>query len=253
MKEEETGNRSSHDFHSTTDEEKSISPVVMAESGERDLTTDGKPAELAKPLPVQSDAGGMGKEKGASIDVINQAVLESTPSYVETEAEDEIKYPKGFQLAILTFGLCLATFVVALDNTIIATAIPKITTDFNSLGDVGWYGSSYLLTTTALQPSFGRIYTYFNVKWTYIFALVLFEVGSIVCATAPNSVALIVGRAIAGGGASALFSGAITIVGYTVPLRKRPMYIGAISSMFGISSVVGPLLGGTFTDRVTWR
>ncbi|KAH6678285.1 major facilitator superfamily domain-containing protein [Halenospora varia] len=172
----------------------------------------------------------------------------------EGEAEEEVVYPGGLALALLTFGLCVGTFTVALDNTILATAIPKITTVFpNSLKDVGWYGSSYLLTTTSLQPSFGRIYTYFDVKMTYIFALALFEVGSIICATAKNSVSLIVGRAVAGAGASALFSGAMTIIGFSVPLHKRPMFIASLSSMFGISSVVGPLLGGAFTDRLSWR
>jgi len=111
-------------------------------------------------------------------------------------------------------------------------------------------GSSYLLTTTALQPSFGRIYTYFNVKYVYLFALVLFELGSVICAAAKNSVMLIVGRAVAGAGASALFSGAMTIVGFSVPLKRRPIYMASISSMFGIASVVGPLLGGVFTDRL---
>lgn len=147
----------------------------------------------------------------------------------------------------------ILTNINFVDNTIIATAIPKITSVFDSLGDVGWYGSSYLLTTTSLQPSFGRIYTYFNVKWTYIFALVLFELGSVICAAAKNSVMLIVGRAVAGAGASALFSGGMTIIGFSVPLTKRPIFIAAMSSMFGISSVVGPLLGGALTDKVSWR
>lgn len=151
--------------------------------------------------------------------------------------------------------LQLVTFTdPILDNTILATAIPKITTVFpNSLKDVGWYGSSYLLTNTALQPSFGRIYTYFDVKSTFLFALCLFELGSIVSAAAKNSVMLIIGRAIAGAGASALFSGSMNILGFTVPLHKRPLYIACISSMFGISSVVGPLLGGAFTDNLSWR
>jgi MFS family permease len=64
---------------------------------------------------------------------------------------------------------------------------------------------------------------------------------------------LIVGRAVAGAGASAIFSGGMTIVGFTVPLRKRPIYIATLSSMFGVSSIIGPLLGGAFTDKLTWR
>jgi hypothetical protein len=88
---------------------------------------------------------------------------------------DDSKYPSGTKLALLTLGLAMATFVVALDNTIIATAIPRITTEFNALNDVGWYGSSYLLTTTSLQPSFGKVYAYFDVKWVYLSALIIFE------------------------------------------------------------------------------
>lgn len=138
----------------------------------------------------------------------------------------------------------MATFVVALDNTIIATAIPRITEVFQSTDDVGWYGSAYLLTTTSLQPLFGKIYVYFDIKWVYLSALFLFEIGSILCAAATSSTMLIVGRAVAGAGAAALFSGGMTIVGYSVALRKRALYIAALSSMFGISSVVGPILGG---------
>lgn len=182
-----------------------------------------------------------------------KAPAQADAEEVEEEPEDESKYLSGFKLGILSLGLCLTTFVIALDNTIIATAIPKITTVFNSLNDVGWYGSSYLLTTCSLQPSFGKVYTYFDVKYTYLFALVIFEVGSIICAAATSSPMFIVGRAVAGAGAAALFSGGMTIIGYSVPLRKRAMYIAALSSMFGIASVVGPLLGGALTDKASWR
>jgi fucose permease len=171
----------------------------------------------------------------------------------EEVVEDESKYPHGFTLVMIMVGLALVCFVVALDNTIIATAIPTITTHFNSLTDVGWYGSAYLLTTTSLQPSFGKIYTYFSVKWTFLVAIILFELGSTLCAAATSSPMLIVGRAVAGCGASGLFSGSMTIIGYAVPLRKRALYIACLSSMFGIASIIGPIIGGALTDKASWR
>ena len=201
---------------------------------------------------------GTGKDSSLPLPISNTSVEGLAPGNADQEAavepaEDESKYPGGLKIAIITIGLAGATFMVALDNFIIATAIPQITSDFNSLADIGWYGSGYLLTLTAFQMSFGKIYTYWSMKWTFLTALVIFEVGSVVCATAPNSIALIVGRAVAGIGGSGLFSGVMTIIAYSVPLRKRALYLGGLTSMFGVSSVVGPLLGGVFTDRLSWR
>ncbi|MCJ1308057.1 hypothetical protein MMC25_001707 [Agyrium rufum] len=246
-----------------------VTPGILASPNEKRLEADGATEKEALGADLHDEKA---QEDGAVITTAHPTSdqVQEQPTYGEKEAnemtekpiltegttpiqEDEIKYPSGPALTLLTVGLCLATFVVALDNTIIATAIPRITTVFNSLDDVGWYGSAYLLTTTSLQPSFGKIYTYFNVKYTYLIALCIFELGSIICAAAVNSVMLIVGRAIAGAGAAALFSGGINIVGYSVPLSKRPIYIALLSSMFGISSVVGPLIGGVLTDRVSWR
>lgn len=170
-----------------------------------------------------------------------------------TTREDGTDYPQGIKLGFITLALCLCVFLMALDNSIIATAIPKITDQFHSLGDVGWYGSAYLLTTAALQLLFGKFYTFFSIKWVYLITIAIFELGSLICAVAPNSVALIVGRAIAGVGSAGIFSGSLIILAYSVPLEKRPMYTGLIGSMYGIASVAGPLLGGAFTDKVTWR
>jgi len=186
------------------------------------------------------------------------------------ENDDDVTYPHGLKLALVTLSLCLAVFLVALDNTIIATAIPKITDQFNSLSDVGWYGSSYLLTTCALQLFFGksvsprshcffvetnigRLYTFYSIKWVYLASIFTFEVGSAICGAAPSSEALIVGRAIAGLGSAGLFSGSLVIIAYTVPIVKRPAYMGIVGAMYGIASVVGPLLGGAFTDGPGWR
>lgn len=167
--------------------------------------------------------------------------------------QDGSEYPSGAKLALITVALCLAVFLMALDNSIIATAIPKITDEFHSLDAVGWYGSAYLLTTAALQLLFGKFYSYMNIKWVFLSAIGLFELGSLICGVAPNSTALIIGRAIAGAGSAGILSGALIILAFTVPLRQRPAYSGGITSMYGIASVAGPLLGGAFTDKATWR
>lgn len=139
------------------------------------------------------------------------------------------------------------------DQNIISTAIPKITDEFHSLDDIGWYGSAYLLTTCSFQLVMGKVYRFYPAKPVFIGGIVLFEIGSAICGAAPNSTAFIIGRAISGVGASGLMSGTMVIMIYTVPLQQRPIYQGAFGAIFALGSVIGPLLGGTFTDKVTWR
>ncbi|KAI8155803.1 Aspyridones efflux protein [Colletotrichum sp. SAR 10_70] len=128
------------------------------------------------------------------------------------------------KLGLIVLALCLSVFVMALDNSIIATAIPRITDEFNSLNDVGWYGSAYLLTTASFMLLFGKLFTFFSIKWFYLLAIALFELGSLICGTAPSSIALIVGRAIAGIGGAGIYVGSLIILTYSVPLEKRPIY-----------------------------
>lgn len=99
----------------------------------------------------------------------------------------------GWRLAITLVGLCSAVFCVALDNTIIATAIPYITDQFQNLNDVGWYGSVYLLTTCAFQLLYGKLYKFFSIKAVFLIGLFIFELGSLICGVAPSSIALIIG------------------------------------------------------------
>jgi MFS family permease len=114
---------------------------------------------------------------------------------------------------------------------------PRITDDFKSLENVSWYGSVYLLTATAFQPSFGKIYQIFNVKGTYISVMSIFMLGSLISAVSENSAVFIIGRAIAGLGVSGAFSGGLTIIAYTVPLEKRASFTGALGALFGVFSL----------------
>ncbi|KAJ6605127.1 hypothetical protein B0H10DRAFT_2440230 [Mycena sp. CBHHK59/15] len=136
-----------------------------------------------------------------------------------TNGEDD--YPHGIKLALLTLVLCLSVFLVALDNTIIATAIPKITDQFESLDDMGvvWF-----CTTATTQLLFGKFYTFLPNKWVYVTAITIFKVRSVVCSAAPTSVTLLVGHAITGLGT------------HSVPLAKWPIYSGLLGGMYGIAS-----------------
>lgn len=147
-------------------------------------------------------------------------------------------------------GMYLSIFLVALDRTIIATAIPKITDEFNSIEDVGWYGSAYMLTAACLFPISGRIYQLYSTKWVFLISLVIFEAGSALCGAAPSSVAFIIGRAIAGLGSAGIFTGGMMIILPLIPLRKRPTYTSFFGMVFGVASVLGPVMGGAFTDKV---
>ena len=128
----------------------------------------------------------------------DQTSKHSAPLETPDEDIDETTYPSGLNLALIFVALCTSTFLVALDATIIATAIPTITNQFNSLSDVSWYNAAFLLTTCAFQLPFGRAYSLFSNKWVFISAIGLFEIGSAVCGSAPTSMALIIGRAIQG-------------------------------------------------------
>jgi MFS family permease len=107
----------------------------------------------------------------------------------------------------------------------------------------------------SLLPTCGRIYTCFNVKWSYCIALLVFEVGSVICAAAPSSITLILGRSIAGVGASGLMAGSAVIISHSVAIHKRATLFGMLSAIYGVASVAGPLIGGVLVDtpKLTWR
>ena len=172
--------------------------------------------------------------------------VEEENEYADAEKNFKPKSPKFWMIII---GMYVSIFLVALDRMIIATAIPSITDEFHSIEDIGWYGSAYMLTAAIFNPLFGRLYQLYSTKWVFLLSIIVFEVGSALCGAAPSSVAFIIGRAISGVGAAGIFCGGIMIIVPLVPLRRRPILTSFFGMAFGVSSVLGPLIGGAFTDN----
>ncbi|KAF2692141.1 MFS general substrate transporter [Lentithecium fluviatile CBS 122367] len=146
------------------------------------------------------------------------SIVSEAPCLLPKRSENTFFTSSRIPFFIVIVSLFFGTFLVALDATIIGTAIPAITTEYYSLDDIGWYG-----------------------------------IGSILCAAAPTSNVFIAGRAIQGCGAAGILQGALVIITRTVPLEKRPFYMSIVISAFGLYVKNGPLIGGAFTQNVTWR
>jgi MFS family permease len=162
----------------------------------------------------------------------------------KNNAEDkpQATHLSGWQLWLLLLGLFLVVLIVMLDVSIVAVAIPSITDDFGTIKDIAWYPSAFLICQCTLLPLAGRVYTYFPFKISFISFLVVFEVGSLVCATAPSSPVLVVGRAICGLGGSGLINGALAIVVIASPPGKKAMAMGLFTAVASLGQIIGPLV-----------
>ncbi|WP_420717996.1 MDR family MFS transporter [Streptomyces sp. H34-S4] len=154
----------------------------------------------------------------------------------------------------VVFGtIMLGVLLAALDQTIVGTALPTIVADLGGGGHMSWVVTAYLLTETVATVLVGKFGDLFGRKLVFQVSAIVFITGSFLCGLASNMTLLIVWRGLQGIGAGGLMVTAMALIADVVPLRERGKYQGAIGAVFGVATVIGPLLGGLFTDHLTWR
>lgn len=157
------------------------------------------------------------------------------------------------KIAIIMLALCMAVFLAALDVTIITTALPTISEHFNSTAGYTWIGSAFLLANSASIPSWGKVSDIFGRKPMLLLANIIFLIGSLVAALANSIGMLIAARAIQGIGGGGLVILVNIVIGDLFPMRMRGAFYGVVGGVWAIASSVGPIIGGAFSEYVTWR
>ncbi len=157
------------------------------------------------------------------------------------------------QVLVIIGALMLGMFLAALDQTVVSTALPTIVGDLHGASHLSWVVTAYLLASTVSTPLWGKLGDLYGRKVFFQGAIVIFLVGSVLAGLSTSMIELISFRAIQGLGGGGLMIGAMTIVGDVVSPRDRGRYMGLFMAMFGVTSVVGPLIGGVFVDYLSWR
>ena len=157
------------------------------------------------------------------------------------------------QVILTLAGLMLAQFLASMDQTVVGTALPKIITDLGGFSKYTWVVTAYMITSTVTVPIVAKLSDMYGRKWFLVGGIIIFLAGSAICGTSQTMDQLIAYRAVQGIGAGAIMALAFTILGDLFPPSERGKYVGIMSGVFGLSSIIGPTLGGFITDHFGWH
>ncbi|KAJ5124938.1 uncharacterized protein N7515_008763 [Penicillium bovifimosum] len=167
---------------------------------------------------------------------------------------DDDKFTLGRRGILVFFTLSVLTLMAALDGTSLSVALPEIAQELHGTAiEAFWSGTSFLLCSTVFQPSFASFSNIFGRRPMILLSLVFFTVGAILCAIANDFTYMLIGRSIQGVGGGGIISLSEVIITDLIPLRWRGQYFGILSAMWSVGSVTGPILGGGFSENVSWR
>lgn len=157
------------------------------------------------------------------------------------------------EVVITLVGVLLAMFLSSLDQTVVGTAMPRIITDLGGFEHYTWITTAYIITSTIAMPITGKLTDMYGRKWFYTGGLVIFMVGSLLCGLSQNMTQIIASRGFQGIGAGIMMANAFIVVSDLFPPAERGKYQGLVAGVFGLSSVIGPTLGGFITDNLSWH
>ncbi|EON68659.1 hypothetical protein W97_07917 [Coniosporium apollinis CBS 100218] len=183
----------------------------------------------------------------------NGSVNQQDVEQAGTSPGQDARSIHGVKWFLAVSAMLSSTFLFSLDNTVVADIQPAVINSLGEIEQLPWMGTGFALGAVSILP-WGKAYGVFSIKWLYCLTVLIFEVGSALCAAAPTIDAFILGRVIAGIGGSGMYVGCITYLAVTTTVRERPTYMGILGVIWGVGTVLGPVVGGAFADSsATWR